>query len=96
MLSRVQSEGAALQSDPLAPKITEIGQDHWRSSSVKITHHQDCGSPQSFQRKALEPKNSGSRISDYAKIQLRVGFSDNSQPYFRFLLSAIKAVIVNY
>lgn len=33
---------------------------------------------------------------DYAETQLHVGFSDNSQPYFRFLQSVIKAVIVNY
>lgn len=26
-------------------KITEVRQDRWRSSSVKITHPQDCGSP---------------------------------------------------
>ena len=31
-----------------------------------------------------------------AEIRLHVGFSDNSQPYFRFLRSAIKAVTVNY
>lgn len=73
LLSRIRAEEKSL-----APKITEAGQEHWRSSSVKITHHQDCGSPQSFHRKALEPKTRASRISDYTKIQLRVGFSDNS------------------
>lgn len=107
MVRRVQGEGllsrVRAEKGFLPPQITEVGQDHWRSPSVTPPMtlpppglREPGETPQSFQRKALEPENGGSRISDYAEIQLRVGFSDNSQPYFRFLRSAIKAVIVNY
>lgn len=55
-------------------------------------HGAGCTRVLGFQRKALEPKKN----YGCAEIQLRADYSYNSQPYFGFLCSAIKAVIINY